>query len=413
MSLGDIDSVRLVKVDPFRTPDTTPLSLRNNYTSWLMAGPDVSFVNEKPGSVPDISKPEKYKFTKHMRPFATVFIPIPSAPVFATAFTDALGKNMFEMAGYLVPFDMNKSGLQLGYINPMWSLSISRNFDFAFRRYQKAWLIDSKNGVSLRINNPINFGEYPSSNHLFYAGATFVNHDVAVGKETDKETGELIPLDRASYIDLPMPESGNDGFLTLGYMWLNRRPHKANMIAPKDGFGISGLIDYANKSLFGDFSFTRLEGDLFANIPVNKDGSLVAYFRLKSMMVSGKPPAQEYIGLTDDEPIYIQGVAPSRVVPENHNPRGWSGYRLGDKLLFGTAELRNAAGPISLNLISDFGNAWFSNTEKKKMVVTAGYEIRVAIGPLILAGGEAQEIEGWKNKQNPQRYYRLVLTNPF
>ena len=185
------------------------------------------------------------------------------------------------------------------------------------------------------------------------------------------------------------------------------------MIAPKDGFGISGLIDYANKSLFGDFSFTRLEGDLFANIPVNKDGSLVAYFRLKSMMVSGKPPAQEYIGLTDDEPIYIQGVAPSRVVPENHNPRGWSGYRLGDKLLFGTAELRNAAGPISLNLISDFGNAWFSNTEKKKMVVTAGYEIRVAIGPLILAGGEAQEIEGWKNKQNPQRYYRLVLTNPF
>ena len=71
MSLGDIDSVRLVKVDPFRTPDTTPLSLRNNYTSWLMAGPDVSFVNEKPGSVPDISKPEKYKFTKHMRPFAS------------------------------------------------------------------------------------------------------------------------------------------------------------------------------------------------------------------------------------------------------------------------------------------------------------------------------------------------------
>lgn len=412
-SLGDIDSVRLIKVDPFRTPDTTPLSLRDNYTSWLEAGPDVSFVNDKPEIVPDISKPEKYKFTKHMRPLATVFLPIPTAPVFATAFTDALGKNMFEMAGYLVPFDMDKSGVQLGYINPMWSLSVSRNFDFAFRRYQKAWLIDSKNGVSLRINNLINFGEYPSSNHLFYAEATIINHDVVIGKETDKETGELIPLDKASFVDLPMPESGNDGFLTLGYQWLNRRPHKANMIAPRDGFGISGLIDYANKSLFGDFSFTRLEGDLFTNIPLNKDGSLVAYFRLKSMMVSGKPPAQEYIGLTDDEPIYIQGVAPSRVVPENLNPRGWSGYRLGDKLLFGTAELRNAAGPVSINLISDFGNAWFSNTEKKKMIVTAGYEIRFAVGPLILAGGEAQEIESWKNKQNPEKYYRLVLTNPF
>ena len=412
-TLGDIDTVRLIKVDPFRIPDTNPFSMRTNYTSWLEAGPDVSFVNKKPDTTPIISKPKKYKFTKHMRPLATVFIPIPTVPVFATAITDALGKNMFEVVGYLVPSDIDKSGLQVGYINPMWSLSISRNLDFALRRYQKAWLVDSKNGVSLTINNPINFGEYPSSNHLFYAGATIVNHNVTVGKETDKETGELIPLDQASFVDLPVPESGNDAFVTVGYQWLNRRPHKINTIAPKDGFGISGLIDYANKSLFGDFSFTRIESDVFANLPLNKDGSLVAYFRLKSMMVSGKPPAQEYVGLTDDKPIYLQGLAPSRVVPENHNPRGWSGYRLGDKLLFGTAEIRNAIGPISVNLISDFGNAWFSNSEKKKMIFTAGYELRFALGPIILSAGDAQEIEGWKDKQDPQRYYRLALTNPF
>ena len=412
-SLGDIDSVRLIKINPFRVSDTTPLSLRDNYTSWLEAGPDVSFVNNKPGKVPDISKPEKYKFIKHMRPFSTVFLPLPGSPFFATTITDALGKNMFGIGGYLIPSDLDKSGFQLAYINPMWGLSISRNFDFAFRPYQSAWLIDSRNSASFTINNPINFGEYPSSNHLFYAGATIVNHNVTVGKETDKETGELIPLDKSSFVDLPIPESGNDGFLTIGYQWLNRRPHKINTIAPKDGFGISGLVDYANKDLFGDFSFTRLEGDFFINIPVNKSGSLVSYFRLKTMAVSGKPPAQEYVGLTDDIPIYLQGIAPSRFVPENHNPRGWSGYRLGDKLLFGSAELRQAAGPISLNLVSDFGNAWFSNAEKKKMVVTAGYEIRIAIGPLIFAGGEAQEIEGWKNKQNPERYYRLVLTNPF
>ena len=412
-SLGDIDSVRLIKVDPFRVSDTTPLSLRDNYTSWLEAGPDVSFVNNKPGKVPDISKPEKYKFIKHMRPFGTVFLPLPEAPFFATTITDALGKNMFGIGGYLIPTDLDKSGFQLAYINPMWGLSISRNFDFAFRPYQKAWLVDSKSGASFTINNPINFGEYPSSNHLFYAGATIVNHNVTVGKETDKEAGELIPLDKSCFVDLPVPESGNDGFLTIGYQWLNRRPHKINTIAPKDGFGISGLVDYANKDLFGDFSFTRLEGDFFANIPVNKSGSLVSYFRLKTMAVSGKPPAQEYVGLTDDIPIYIQGTAPSRFVPENHNPRGWSGYRLGDKLLFGSAELRQAAGPISLNLISDFGNAWFSKSEKEKIVVTVGYELRFALGPLVISGGDAQEIEGWKNKQTPIRYYRLALINPF
>ena len=348
-----------------------------------------------------------------MRPLATLVLPIPTLPVFATAFTDALGKNMFEVAGYLVPADMDKSGIQLGYINPMWSLSISRNFDLAFRRYQKAWLVDSKNGASFTINNPINFGESPSSNHLFYAGATLVNHNVTVGKKQDEETGEVIPLDNSSYVDLPIPESGNDGFITIGYQWLNRRPHKINNIAPKDGFGISGLVDYANKNLFGDFSFTRFESDIFANVPVNKDGSFVAYFRLKSMLVLGSPPAQEYVGLTDDMPIYLQGAAPSRMIPENHNPRGWSGYRLGDKLLFGTAELRQAMGPVSLNLISDFGNAWSSSSKKEEMIITAGYEIRFALGPIVISGGDAQEIDGWKDGIKPNRYYRLALTNPF
>ena len=123
-TLGDIDTVRLIKVDPFRIPDTTPLSMRTNYTSWLEAGPDVSFVNKEPDTSPIISKPEKYKFTKHMRPLATVFLPIPTVPVFATAITDALGKNMFEVAGYLVPVEIDKSGLQFGYINPMWSLCL-------------------------------------------------------------------------------------------------------------------------------------------------------------------------------------------------------------------------------------------------------------------------------------------------
>lgn len=412
-SLGDIDSVRLIKVDPFRVPDTTPLSLRDNYTSWLNAGPDVSFVNKKPETIPNISQPEKYKFTKHMRHLGSVVLPIPMLPFFTTAFTDALGKNIFDISAYLVPEDMNKSGIQLAYINPMWSVFISRNMDFTTRPYQKAWLFDSKNGLSFSINNPINFGESPSSNHLFYAGATLVNHNVTVGKKQDEETGEVIPLDNSSYVDLPIPESGNDGFITIGYQWLNRRPHKINNIAPKDGFGISGLVDYANKNLFGDFSFTRFESDIFANVPVNKDGSFVAYFRLKSMLVLGSPPAQEYVGLTDDMPIYLQGAAPSRMIPENHNPRGWSGYRLGDKLLFGTAELRQAMGPISLNLISDFGNAWSSSSKKEEMIITAGYEIRFALGPIVISGGDAQEIEGWKDGIKPNRYYRLALTNPF
>ena len=417
LSLGVVDSVRLVKVDPFRTPDTAPLSLRDNYTSWLKSGPDVSFVNQKPDTLPEISPPKKYRFTKHMRHLGTLVLPIPSSPLITSAITDALGRNIFELIGYLVPSDINKSGLLLGYttahFGPLWSIIYSRNMDAAIRPYQKAYMIDMKNGVSFSMTNPINFGESPSSNHSIYTGATFIGHNVTVSKKQDKKTGELIPLDSSSYIDLPIPESGQEGFISFGYQWVNRRPHKINNIAPKHGFGLDIQLDYANKSLFGEFSYTRFETDLFANIALNKSGSQVLYFRLKSLVVSGQPPVQDYVGLTDDPPLYIQGIGPSELLPENHNPRGWSGYRFGNKLIFGSLELRQAVGPLSFNLISDYGNAWSSNIEKEKMVITAGYELRFALGPFVLSGGDAQPIDDWENEKKPVRYFRLALTNPF
>jgi Tol biopolymer transport system component len=74
-TLEDVDTVRLVKVSPFRTPNTKPTSLRNNYTSWLSAGPDVSFVSQKPKTIPEISDVKKYKFTKHVRHLASIVLP--------------------------------------------------------------------------------------------------------------------------------------------------------------------------------------------------------------------------------------------------------------------------------------------------------------------------------------------------
>ncbi|SVA50663.1 uncharacterized protein METZ01_LOCUS103517, partial [marine metagenome] len=112
-------------------------------------------------------------------------------------------------------------------------------------------------------------------------------------------------------------------------------------------------------------------------------------------------------------PLYIQGLGPSELLPENHNPRGWSGYRFGNKLIFGSLELRQAVGPLSFNLISDYGNAWSSNIEKEKMVITVGYELRFALGPFVFSGGDAQPIDDWENEKKPVRYFRLALTNPF
>ena len=414
-SLGDVDSVRLVKVDPFREPNMKPLSLRDNYTSWLNAGPDVAFVNEKPDSVPDISDPQKYNFTKHMRSYITMVLPTPS-PIGMFSWTDALGRNIFTSLGYINPTNIKASGLLLEYttanFGPLWTIYFSRNIDGAFRRYNKAYMVDIKDGLSFSLAHPMNFGEAPSSNHEISLSATFINHSITVGTKTDKKTGELIPLDTSEYVNLPIPDPGKEGMISLGYIWANKRPHAWNGLHPTQGFGLQAQVDYANKSLFGEFSYTRFKADMYANLPV---GKTALFFRLKTMMYSGQPPVQDYLGLTDDQPIYISGIGPSVFLPENHNPRGWSGHRLGDKLIFGSIEYRFPIAPkiISLNLISDFGNAWFTDSEKEKMIITGGHELRFALGPLIFSGGEAQTLDEWKDNKKPLRYFRLALTNPF
>ena len=47
------------------------------------------------------------------------------------------------------------------------------------------------------------------------------------------------------------------------------------------------------------------------------------------------------------------------------------------------------------------------------MIVTAGYELRLSLGPIVLSGGEAQQIEEWNDNKKPLRYYRFALTAPF
>ncbi len=411
---ADVDTVRLVKVDPFRKAKTKPLSLSNNYTSWLKAGPDVDYVYKESSSKPTISKPKKYRFTKHLKHFTTLLIP----PFGATAWTDALGRHLFQATGYYNDIYPG-SGYSLVYINaqhgPLWQVAISQNTDGMLRQYDGAKMVDIKNGLKLYATHPMNWGESFSSNHQVDFGLELINHDVVVWERANEKTGEVIQRDPSEYVNLKQPDiNGKEGFLSVGYTWTNNRPHAWNFLHPKKGFGIKVKADWATKGLYGDYNYTRLKTDVYAN--VNLGGSLI-YFRIKTLAYDGEPPAQQYVGLTDDQPIYFNGMGDvSFIFPENHNPRGWSGYRLGDRLIYGSLEYRMPILPkaISLNLVSDFGNAWWSSEQTKKdMVITAGYEFRFSLGPAILAGGDAQLINEWKENKKPLRYYRLVLTTPF
>ena len=55
----------------------------------------------------------------------------------------------------------------------------------------------------------------------------------------------------------------------------------------------------------------------------------------------------------------------------------------------------------------------WSSGEKQTEVSTAGYELRLSLGLVVLSAGDAQTIEDWNNDKEPMRYYRLALINPF
>jgi len=417
-AINTTDSVRLIKMDPFRQTKSTPLSMNSYYSSWLDAGPDVSFVHQKPSDTIAVSAPNKYKFWKTMRRAQLIALP----PNFVQAvWADAMNKNLFGVVGLINDQNIDNSGFMLQYLTanygPLMMLTASRNSYLlggaSFRIYDDKNIFQYQNGLEFNLEFPMNFSESLSSNHTIGLGVSFFDH-VMGSKLTAKGDVEFIPED--SFKNLPYPDSGKEGLVSLYYYWKNLRPHTWNMNTPLQGYGLNLKFEYADTSIFGDFGYSRLAFDSFINIPV-KLGPLksAVYFRAKSIKHSGKPPAQDYIGLTNDQPIYINGIGnPTELIPENHNPRGWSGYVVGDQLVFSTLEYRIPFIPkrASINLVSDYANVWKNNSQLTE-VITFGYELRFSFGPISISAGDAQTDDDWKNNKTPIRYYRLALINPF
>ena len=155
--------------------------------------------------------------------------------------------------------------------------------------------------------------------------------------------------------------------------------------------------------------YTRFTMDAFINYSI---GGSVLYGRIKTIVMNGKPPIQNRLGLTENVPIYFPTynlLAEDEVI----NPRGWQGSRWGNRLVFSTLEYRVGSEKTSIALISDIANAWYTGSDLENWIVTGGYEIRAAIMGLVIACGQAQLIENWQDGLEPETYVRLTLINPF
>ena len=441
LTLADVDSIRIVQIDPNRNITTNPLALRDTYTKWRTAHSEFILPISDPLKEVNIVDSGKYRFYKHPHHFLSIASPyFDGSGLFGlTIWTDAMGKNMLLAGGGISWSDGSRPWLLLNYINaehgPLWQLNYFYNTQWRIRPYDRSLsgLTEKFDGIQFASQIPFNFHNSLSSNHILWISLSLQKRSVyMLSDEYDYNTDEFIPRNLNEFQDLPIPEDGKEGIVSLKYRWLNRRPNIKNTSLPNQGFGLQGSIDIANKKIFGDFNYTFLEIDGFLNTKLL--GPITLYSRIKSLAMFGKPPAQDSLGLTRDFPIYLPtGILDYGIlnIPEVHNPRGWDGIRLGNRLIFGSLELRIplipelpinilglSLGSITGAIISDFGNVWNAGGKMQDWIFTAGYEIKFAIitrrTPLInFAWGEAQTIEGWKDQENPQEYFRLALINPF
>lgn len=441
LTLNDADTVRIVQVAPDRERVTDDSTVREPFASWRTRTPRIVLAAAKQATGINGAKTKRYRFYRHPKHLTTFALPYLdfSGAMGLSVWTDALGKHLLQLAGGST-WDGREAGVLAGYINaasgPLWGLNYFYNTRWNIRPYDQSesWLAERLDGWQAFVSSPFNFGNALSSNHLFQANLFIQTRMAEALYDSVDARGKTYP---ELYVSkgLPLPQSGKEGILSLAYRWVSRRPHKGNVTLPHQGAGILTVADFASRNLYGDFSYQRLTLDSFANIPL---GPLTLFARGKTILLQGNPPAQEYVGLSNDPPLYFpwargQSAGGTIGLVENHNPRGWDGIRLGDRLIFGTVELRLPLvpkfpvvnilgltfGSITAALISDIANAWTPGEAMEPWVTTGGYEAKIAVNVgeavlAIVAVGQAQEMREWNSEKGaPATYARLALINPF
>ena len=418
-TLPDVDTVRIVNIDPHRDVTTQALVIRDHYSDWRSAGPDILLTGVDPKKEINILKSHDYTPTIGIKHMTTLVLPLGYEVLGLTQWSDAMVRHLFIGIGLA---DFSENGTHrflIQYANamggPLWGITATSLLDIKAKPYDRTkWgLLEENKSIGLWANMPYNTGNNISSNHTFGGSVKFTDRNANVIKDVDDKTDKLIYLDSTDFRYLNMPVSGKEGLISLSYTWWSRRPHERNAMIPKQGQGLDLTLEYANSGLYGVFDYTRIITDVFINMLPHKKSPVVIFGRIKSVTILGdKPPPQDMPAITNDTPIYVGG---SNILGSDEviHLRGWDDWRLGDRLVFGTFESRIGAPQASLAAFLDFGNAWYADGVKADWLFTGGYELRVNIGFIVLAYGTAQDFNRWRESESPNNYLRMTLVNPF
>ncbi len=436
-TLPENDSIKLVLVDPNRQPKETILSLNPFYWDWRKKSPDLTLpknFNEHQTINYDYSL---LNDTKLMTWFA---LPVISNKGFgltgALLLTDPMMRHLITIGGRATNGGNDEQQIYASYINatfwPLIEVSLGKNSSFRFKNYDK-----SLSGLNEQVDLfqtlariPTNFGERMSSDHQFSFGLQIQSRRI------DSLYDKLIennPLNRpiSEMNNLQYPENAKEGILILKYRWLDKRPFLNMDWFPTQGKGFKIEIQNASKNIFGNFNYTKIKTDAYINQPILS--RLIFYGRIKTEILDGKAPAQDYVGLTNDPstyyPWYDESFSSFIQYDETNSLRGYDGVRLGNRLIFGTIEFRLpiidklpinvfglSIGSLSLASINDFGNAWYDKSENlPKMVSTTGYELKLGIkfSDFALFNFAYGRAHPRHEPSKDEEYFRLSLINPY
>ncbi len=433
--MNTADSVRVVLVDPERTITTSEFRIRAPFTAWLEQRPEQPLPVYDPNRPAEILDRHRYRFLHHWKHLTSIVLPA-EVLVGATVWTDALGKHLYQVIGGTT-WDFQHPFYHVSYLNaqhgPLWQLSAYHNINWTWRPYDSSdtGLLELADGASLAFYLPFNAGNSLASNHHLSTHLALHRRSVCEMRDWDSEEEEFVSHPAGQ---LPVPAEGNESLIGIDYRWMNRRPHRDNLALPRQGWGINLNSTFALGDLWGDYTYQRYSWDSFLNQRL-PGGAL--FLRVAGKALAGNAPAQDYIGFTDDFPVYGAGPnALQGLIPENHRLRGLDVIRLGDRMLLGTLEYRLPLlpglpfevlgvelGQVTGALFVDAGDAWYADQGRTQdWLLSTGYEAKVAIqlggAPfLFLAVGQAQAPEDWRTTFDggdwPEPYLQCGLINPF
>ncbi|SVB07145.1 uncharacterized protein METZ01_LOCUS159999, partial [marine metagenome] len=156
LTLGDVDSARIVNIDPNRVANVNDVMLNPHYSSWRDKRPDYPIPNLD--SIPDIIdtlESEDYSFEKNIKHLGTVILPDVTGLFYNGAYGDVTGRHIFSS---FVFSDWEKVYGGFGYLNAtgkpiggFWGFNYYKDIFFEERIYNQNndYLIEFYNGLEL------------------------------------------------------------------------------------------------------------------------------------------------------------------------------------------------------------------------------------------------------------------------